>query len=448
MASVHPQQAAYERKDASNLQLWRQNRRRLDADAMRDSMLAVSGELNLKEGGPGFFSTVQREALEGLSRKGAEWPPSPPEEQRRRTIYMFLKRSLIMPLLSVYDFQDTTQPVEARDVTLVAPQALALLNNSFVHERAEAFALRVAVQAGADPAKRVDRAWRLAVGRAPSPRELALGLAHVKTSAKAAPSDAPDRSDGSDAPSKEKLTLWLRADQGITADAQGRVSRWQDESAGKHDAAQPSESAQPTLVADALNGKPALRFDGKGRFLNIAGQVLTSQQFTLLAVVNDGAPGSGYREVFSNWHSKSDIGQALFLGLAGNSIRLSDHLSPAGALSQPEKHFILTGINSQYDAKVYQDRREAARRATPLPLRNLATPYVLGQQGNINGEFWKGDIAELMVYDRALSEEELSQVWDYLSKRYGIAARPRRAEPGLASLCRVLLNSNEFIYID
>src|SRR4051794_34238704 len=107
MSSVHPREAAYAAKDAANEGWWRFNRRRLDADALRDALLAVSGEINLQAGGRGFTPAVSREALEGLSRKGAEWAVSPPEEQRRRSVYMFLKRALIPPFMTVFDFADT-----------------------------------------------------------------------------------------------------------------------------------------------------------------------------------------------------------------------------------------------------------------------------------------------------------------------------------------------------
>ena len=143
MASVHPKQAQYERQDFLNENLWRMNRQRLDADALRDSLLAVSGQINLKMGGQGFVPTVTKAALEGLSRKGAEWVPSSLDEQNRRTIYLFLKRALIAPLLTTFDFADTTQPLDQRDVTTVAPQALALMNNPFVNAQSDAFARRI-----------------------------------------------------------------------------------------------------------------------------------------------------------------------------------------------------------------------------------------------------------------------------------------------------------------
>src|SRR5207247_5149482 len=126
------------------------------------TILSVSGQINLQMGGPGFLPTVTREALEGLSRKGAEWTPSPPEEQNRRTVYLFLKRAMLLPMLTVFDFADTTQPLEQRDVTIVAPQALALMNNPFVNQQSEAFARRVEAEAGTDPARQIQRAWQLA----------------------------------------------------------------------------------------------------------------------------------------------------------------------------------------------------------------------------------------------------------------------------------------------
>ena len=75
----------------------------------------------------------------------------------------------------------------------------------------------------------------------------------------------------------------------------------------------------------------------------------------------------------------------------------------------------------------------------------------MGTQGNINGEYWHGDIAELLVFDRALPPTEREQVWGYLASRYGIQIAPSRPDPqrlALASLCHVLLNTNEFIFVD
>jgi hypothetical protein len=152
----------------------------LDAEALHDAMLAVSGQLNPQMGGPSFYPEMSPEALEGLSRKGNAWGHSDPEQRRRRSIYMMTMRSRLLPFMTTFDFSDTTLPCGKRDVTIVAPQALALLNNHFVHEQSAALAERVVVEAGPTPEAQVRRAWQLALGRAPDERELAASLEHVQ----------------------------------------------------------------------------------------------------------------------------------------------------------------------------------------------------------------------------------------------------------------------------
>jgi hypothetical protein len=179
-ASVHPEQEAYSKRDFGNLLWWRAERRRRDAESIRDAMLAVSGELNPAVGGPSFKPEISAEALEGLSKKAAAWNASPPAEQGRRSLYMFTQRSLLPPLMTTFDFCDTMQPCARRDESIVAPQALALLNGEFAHERSRKLAERVLAQAGADPQKQIQRAWGLALGRAPSGREQSAAFAHLE----------------------------------------------------------------------------------------------------------------------------------------------------------------------------------------------------------------------------------------------------------------------------
>ncbi len=180
MASVHPRRDEYAERDFGNRLWWRRDRRRLEAEALRDAMLAASGELDRRIGGASFFPVISAEALEGLSRRGESWGESSEAERRRRSVYIFTKRSLLPPLMTVFDFCDTTQGCAQRDVTTVAPQALALLNNLTVHERSEAFARRLIAELP-DLPRRVERAWRLAFGRAPAPDELEAATAHVES---------------------------------------------------------------------------------------------------------------------------------------------------------------------------------------------------------------------------------------------------------------------------
>jgi len=178
MDSTHPDEAEYAAEDFANKLWWRRNRTRLEAEPLRDAMLAASGQLNLVIGGPSFFPPVPADALEGLSKKDEAWGKSTPEEQRRRSVYMMTKRSLLLPLMTTFDFADTTQPVSQRNISTVAPQALALLNNDFVHGMSKAFAERVQREGGSDSATQIDRAWWLALSRAPSEGERAKALQH------------------------------------------------------------------------------------------------------------------------------------------------------------------------------------------------------------------------------------------------------------------------------
>ncbi len=170
-SSIHPRRAVYEDRDAGNRLWWRAERRRMDAEALRDALLMVGGGLDLtRAGGPSFAPVIGADALEGLSMKDQAWKASPVEEQGRRSLYLFTKRSLLPPFATVFDFPDTTLPCGQRDVSVVAPQALALLNNAFVHEQSAGLTRRVA--AGATSAgERIRLAWRLALGRDPTPAE-------------------------------------------------------------------------------------------------------------------------------------------------------------------------------------------------------------------------------------------------------------------------------------
>lgn len=180
MDSTHPREQEYSQSDFANESWWRRNRTRLEAEPLRDAMLATSGQLNLKAGGPSFFPPATKEALEGLSKKSDAWGASPPQEQRRRSIYMMTKRSLLLPLMTTFDFADTTQPCSQRNVSTVAPQALALLNNDFVHQQSTAFAERVMQETGDDAIRQVERVWWLALARAPSETERNAALAHLQ----------------------------------------------------------------------------------------------------------------------------------------------------------------------------------------------------------------------------------------------------------------------------
>jgi len=179
-ASVHPAEAVYRQSDADNRFLWKANRHRLDAESLRDTLLTRGQGLSPQRGGPGFTPPLSPEAAEGLSKKTGAWSPSPPAEQNRRSVYILHRRSMISPFLSAFDFCDTTRPCAQRDVTLVAPQALTLFNDEFVHQQSRALAESLDKDSPSAPGERVRALWRRALGRDPTATEAQLSLEHLQ----------------------------------------------------------------------------------------------------------------------------------------------------------------------------------------------------------------------------------------------------------------------------
>jgi len=163
---------AYLQSDSENRLLWGQNYRRLEVEAIRDSILAVSGKLNREMHGPHTYPSIPPEALEGHSDPEAIWKPLDEKSASRRTIYAFVKRSLMLPMLEILDVCDTTQPSPGRRVTTVPTQALNLFNSEFSNRQARHFAARLKREAGPNPVDQIRLTYRLALCREPTNDEL------------------------------------------------------------------------------------------------------------------------------------------------------------------------------------------------------------------------------------------------------------------------------------
>ena len=162
--------------DPENDLFWRMDMRRLGAEEIRDSILAVNGKLNLKMGGPGSYPLIPREVLQGQSRPGSGWGSSSDVERSRRSIYIHVKRSLVTPFLEAFDFADTDSTCPVRFATTQPTQALTMLNSEFMGRQAGAFAARVEREAGKRPEEQVALALRLALGRRLAPEETRSGV--------------------------------------------------------------------------------------------------------------------------------------------------------------------------------------------------------------------------------------------------------------------------------
>ncbi|MFO0455039.1 MAG: DUF1553 domain-containing protein, partial [Planctomycetota bacterium] len=167
--------------DSDNRFLWRQTPRRLEAEAIRDAVLAVSGTLDLTMGGPGWqdFKIEHPEHSPHY-----EYELANPEDRAiwRRSVYRFIVRSQTQPFMTVLDCADPSMRVDRRNQSISALQALALLNNGLMLVQAKEFASRVNREAGEDLSAQVTRAYQLAVGRDPDGAErdalIALGESH------------------------------------------------------------------------------------------------------------------------------------------------------------------------------------------------------------------------------------------------------------------------------
>jgi mono/diheme cytochrome c family protein len=164
--------------DADNRYLWRQNRRKLEAEAVRDSILSVAGKLDLKMGGPSFQDFVIEKPEHSPHY---QYHLHDPEDAKahRRAIYRFVVRSKQQPFMAALDCADPSLAVEKRNETLTPQQALALLNNKLAVAMAKHFATRVE-KLGSTDADRVSAAVRLALGREPTPKERDALAAYAK----------------------------------------------------------------------------------------------------------------------------------------------------------------------------------------------------------------------------------------------------------------------------
>jgi hypothetical protein len=145
--------------DPENRLLWRANMRRLDAESLRDSLLAVSGELDLKAGGPPQWLTD--------------------EKNDRRTVYGFVSRWKPDGAMTIFDFPNPNATTDKRNVTITPPQQLFFMNSGFMAARSKALADRINVK-DADATARVEDAYQAVFQRQPSAEELRLALAYLK----------------------------------------------------------------------------------------------------------------------------------------------------------------------------------------------------------------------------------------------------------------------------
>ncbi len=177
--------AAYRRSstqrdhDPESLLFARQSLRRLSAEQLRDSLLAVAGTVQHRDGGPPTWPELPADVLQANpaflddnAEKTKGWYPSPPDRRTVRSLYLVQKRTVKVPFLETFDLPDNSTSCPRRTESIVAPQALSLLNGPDALEATHAFADRVRVEAEPGLAGQIRYAFQLALQREPSPAEL------------------------------------------------------------------------------------------------------------------------------------------------------------------------------------------------------------------------------------------------------------------------------------
>ena len=193
-STSHPDADRCSTVDPDNRLLWRAAHRRLESETLRDAILAVSGRLRFETGGPGYYDKLP--AGMATSYFKFNWKEDAEDQRRRRSVYMFIRRNLIYPLLETFDAADPNQSCEQRTHSVTAPQALSLFNGAFANENSQHMANRIH-QEESDQIRRIDRLFWLALSRAPDSNETEACRAFLesKRGAYAAEADTGNEAD-------------------------------------------------------------------------------------------------------------------------------------------------------------------------------------------------------------------------------------------------------------
>ena len=166
--------------DRENKFLWRMPRRRLEGEGIRDAIFAVAGNLDRTVGGPAIHPYIDPALFQSSSKRTWVGKPDSDPSTWRRSVYVFSKRSIPLPMLDVFDKPDSVGSCARRNRSTIAPQALILMNNSMVLMEAKKFAERLRKEAGTDPTEQVDLAFQLALSRKPTLVERQQSVAFLR----------------------------------------------------------------------------------------------------------------------------------------------------------------------------------------------------------------------------------------------------------------------------
>jgi hypothetical protein len=191
-------------RDPENRLFHRQNLRRLQGEAIRDTLLALSGRLDLRQFGP----SVPVHLTPFMQGRGRPKASGPLDGEGRRSIYLAVRRNFLSPMMLAFDTPIPFTTIGRRNVSNVPAQALILMNDPLVHQQAQLWARRVADEAGSDPAARIDRMYRAAFARLPTPAERQAALQFVAEQSRDYRNLARDAAAGVPVPADPDQAAW------------------------------------------------------------------------------------------------------------------------------------------------------------------------------------------------------------------------------------------------
>jgi mono/diheme cytochrome c family protein len=411
--------------DEGNELYWRQSLRRLEAEAIRDSALAVSGDLNSQMGGRGVFPPLGKEVIAGQSRPGFGWEIQRGRELDRRSVYLFIKRNLLVPVLENFDYSNTAQPLGSRPVTTVAPQALMLLNSDFMLERADRFADRIQQEAGTDPRNQVVRAYALALGRTPTAGEEKVATDYLAQQAGAV--------------SKLRLPITITP-QTPAAIFDGYLKQMQ-----------PADFVACPEGWNSQRGRWGNGYEGINTTDAATGPFVLYEPLTLL---------DGEIEGKIQLHATAQMGGILVRanplanGMRGYAIDFDPRAGTAAIRRHDEKGVsvlaqakcdVRTGGWYDFRIAVAGGRvqvwlREADSKPMPL-LVEANDPQPIKESGRFGLRAWGAAVSARDLVVRIGAERKIVQG----EREFQGSAAQRQA---LRALCLVMLNLNEFVYVD
>ncbi len=172
---------AVQKIDPQNRLYWRMPVRRLEAEAIRDSILTVAGTLNAEMGGPPVYPPIDP-SLRADTFQGPNWHDGNDDSSTwRRSVYVKVKRSTLLPELEVFDCPEITNSVAQRNITTTPLQALTLLNDPIIIHQARLFAERLQKECGNDRLKQIVLTYRHCLCRPPSAREISLSETYMRS---------------------------------------------------------------------------------------------------------------------------------------------------------------------------------------------------------------------------------------------------------------------------